>query len=75
MLAEAVSGAEAVVIAVPTSAFRELLEVLPEAGFTRPVIWACKGLEAGTGKFMHMIIDEVLGADRARAIVSGPTKR
>jgi glycerol-3-phosphate dehydrogenase (NAD(P)+) len=35
--------------------------------------WATKGLELETGKLPHQIAHEVLGSDRAVAVLSGPT--
>ncbi len=69
-----VTAAGDLLIATPMSALRETCDrlapiVRPEQG----VACACKGLEPGTGRFVHEIIAEVLGAERALAVVSGPT--
>ncbi len=72
-LAEALQGSDAVVAAVPTSAFRALLRLLARAGPPTALVWTCKGLEAGSGKFMHTLIEEELPEDTRCALLSGPT--
>lgn len=73
-LAEAVAGSGDILIATPSPALRETCQRLakilrPEQG----IACACKGLEPGTGRFAHEVIAEELGAQRAVAIISGPT--
>ncbi len=63
-----------VVIAVPSGAFRELLQQLK--GRLRPgarVAWATKGFELDTGLLPHQVAAEVLGPDVPIAVLSGPT--
>jgi glycerol-3-phosphate dehydrogenase (NAD(P)+) len=38
-----------------------------------PIIWACKGLEAGSGKLPHEIIIEEMGKDATCGVLTGPT--
>jgi len=73
-LGRAVRMAEDLVLAVPTQAFRALLqELAPHLSAAARVAWASKGLEPGTGKLLHEVAAEVLGAARPAAVVSGPT--
>jgi glycerol-3-phosphate dehydrogenase (NAD(P)+) len=61
-------------VAVPSHAFRDVLNrALPSLGGHKRIVWATKGLETGTGKFMHEVLEEVLGARCAAAVLSGPT--
>ncbi|HXH02950.1 MAG TPA: NAD(P)H-dependent glycerol-3-phosphate dehydrogenase [Candidatus Competibacteraceae bacterium] len=72
-LAEAVTGAELVLVAVPSHAYGATLAALrPHLGDNQGVAWATKGLEHGTGRFLHEVTAEQLGA-RPAAIVSGPS--
>ncbi|HWS13576.1 MAG TPA: NAD(P)H-dependent glycerol-3-phosphate dehydrogenase [Rhodocyclaceae bacterium] len=68
----AVRDADLALIATPVLGFRGTLRSLREAGCAVPVIWACKGLEAGTGKLLHQVVAEELG-DIACAALSGPS--
>jgi glycerol-3-phosphate dehydrogenase (NAD(P)+) len=57
------------IIATPMAALRERLTALPDA---RPVLWLCKGFEAGSGALGHEVAREVRpGA--ACGILSGPS--
>lgn len=72
-LAHALSAADDCLIAVPSHAFREMLTRLaPHLKPHMRVAWATKGLEPESGKLLHEVAQEVLGA-RATAIISGPT--
>jgi glycerol-3-phosphate dehydrogenase (NAD(P)+) len=51
------------------AAVRELRQVQPGT----PLIWACKGLEAGTGKLPHEIVAEELGAAADCGVLTGPS--
>ncbi|MDD9892299.1 MAG: NAD(P)-dependent glycerol-3-phosphate dehydrogenase [Gammaproteobacteria bacterium] len=71
--AETCAGCRDFMISVPSHAFRETLEMLkphfPENG---RVFWITKGLESGTGEFLHNVAMKILGPVPV-AIVSGPT--
>jgi len=63
-----------VLLVCPSHAMRELLQTIkpwlqPQAG----VCWACKGFEPGSGRLLHEVATEVLGADRHLAVVTGPS--
>jgi glycerol-3-phosphate dehydrogenase (NAD(P)+) len=73
-LATAMAGADLVLVVVPSHAFAETLRALaplraPAAG----VAWATKGFEPGSGRFLHEVAAEVLGADVPLAVVTGPS--
>ena len=70
----ALAGVGDVVIAVPSNAFRSLLESLTSrlAGDIR-VAWATKGFEHRTGLLPHQVALEALGSGYTTAVLSGPT--
>jgi glycerol-3-phosphate dehydrogenase (NAD(P)+) len=73
-LADALAGAPAVLLAVPSHAFRETLIALADAAPDRlDVAWATKGLELDTGLFLDQVARDVLGADAVTAVLSGPS--
>ncbi len=57
------------VIATPMAALRATLQALPPA---RPVLWLCKGFEAGGGALAHEIARE-LRPQAACGVLSGPS--
>jgi glycerol-3-phosphate dehydrogenase (NAD(P)+) len=70
----ALDSADYVLVAVPSSGFREVLQRLGAvAGTTFNLIWASKGLEPGSGKFLHQIVDDELAGHDAVAVLSGPS--
>jgi glycerol-3-phosphate dehydrogenase (NAD(P)+) len=73
-LAAALAGTTDVLVAVPSTALRELLTGLrPLLTAAMHVAWATKGFEQGSGKLPHQVAAEVLGAERRVAVLSGPT--
>jgi glycerol-3-phosphate dehydrogenase (NAD(P)+) len=72
-LAEATTEADYLISAVPTGGFRSLLRQLRAAGATRPLIWLCKGFEAGSMKLAHQVVAEEWPAEVPTAVLSGPS--
>ena len=73
-LAEALKDALYVLVAVPSHSFRSVLrEIAPLLEPATRVAWATKGFELDTGKLPHQVAREVLGSERATAVLSGPT--
>jgi glycerol-3-phosphate dehydrogenase (NAD(P)+) len=73
-LAQALRGACDVLIAVPSHAFRSVLgELAPLLTAQMRLAWATKGFELPSGLLPHQVAREVLGAQRAVAVLSGPT--
>ncbi len=69
-----VRRARLVLIVTPSHAFAGLLRQIapmlaPDAG----VVWASKGFEPGTGRFLHEVADEILGDRHPRAVLTGPS--
>jgi len=71
--AAAVSGAELLVIATPIAGLRPTVEHLKSLNITLPLLWVCKGFEAGTGKLPHQVVSEVLGSQVTCGALSGPS--
>ena len=73
-LERAVKGVQNILVAVPSHAFRSVLvAVEPYLSNTSRLIWATKGLEAGSGKLLHEVANEVLNEPPPLAVISGPT--
>ena len=73
-LSLAVHHSRDLLIAVPSHAFRDVLtKALPSLTARTRVVWATKGLENGTGKFMHEVLEEIPGVRCPAAVLSGPT--
>jgi glycerol-3-phosphate dehydrogenase (NAD(P)+) len=73
-LAAALAGACDVLVVVPSHAFRAVLvDIAPHLAPGMRLAWATKGFELETGLLPHQIAHEVLGMQRAVAVLSGPT--
>ena len=73
--ARLVTSSSHLVIAVPSTTMREIMRQInahPSACL-RGVIWASKGLEQETGKFLHQVAAEELSDTMQTAILSGPS--
>lgn len=72
-LGSAVQDSDEVLVVVPSHAFRQVLEsIAPLCHADSSVSWATKGLEPRTGKLLHQVAEECLGA-RPFAVISGPS--
>jgi glycerol-3-phosphate dehydrogenase (NAD(P)+) len=73
-LADALRGADDVLLAVPSHAFRDTLAaVAAERPALQALAWVTKGLEPGGGRFLSDIVADHLGRGSSRALLSGPT--
>jgi glycerol-3-phosphate dehydrogenase (NAD(P)+) len=73
-LAKAIASGDDLVVVVPSSALRAVLQQLkPMLGPHSRVAWASKGFELSTGKLPHQVAREVLGPNVPLAVLSGPT--
>lgn len=62
------------VIVIPSHGFRTLLQqIKPLLTPEHTIVWATKGLEVGSGKLLHEVLEEELGSDIPYGVVSGPT--
>ncbi len=66
--------AQDLVIAVPSKAFIEVLQLIkPYVTEKHRIIWATKGLEPKTGRLLHELVIEELGAQQVFAVLAGPS--
>ena len=73
-LEAAVRMADEILIVVPSHAFAGLIEqITPWLKDGQGIAWACKGLEPGTGRFLHEPAKKVFGNERPLALVTGPS--
>jgi glycerol-3-phosphate dehydrogenase (NAD(P)+) len=73
-LSTAVQHSRDLLLAIPSHAFRDVLTRIGSLINTRSrIVWATKGLETGSGKFMHEVLEEVLDLRCPAAVLSGPT--
>jgi glycerol-3-phosphate dehydrogenase (NAD(P)+) len=71
--AASVANAELLLIATPIAGLRPTVERLKALQVTLPILWVCKGFEAGSGKLPHQVVIEVLGAQVVCGALSGPS--
>ena len=72
-LTQALKVSRDVLIAVPSQAFRAMLEAIrPHLREHTRIAWATKGFEITTGLLPHQVVREVLGQTPG-AVLSGPT--
>jgi glycerol-3-phosphate dehydrogenase (NAD(P)+) len=69
----ALADAELILAVVPISALRATLRRIAELPVPIPVIWACKGFEAGTAQLPHQVAEETLPQNFLRGVLSGPS--
>lgn len=69
----AVNRAELLIIATPIAGLRPTVERLAAMACRLPVLWVCKGFEAGSGKLPHQVVGELLGAGAVFGALSGPS--
>ena len=72
-LEAALGGAELVIIATPIAGLRPTLERLRAGDCRLPLLWVCKGFEAGSGLLPHQVVQEVFGPDVRCGVLSGPS--
>ena len=73
-LRTALAGADDVLVAVPSHAFREVLAAIRDLLTPgQRLCWATKGFEISSGRLPDEVAREVLGTGRLTAVLSGPT--
>ncbi len=60
-------------VVTPLAGLRSTARTLQAAAPGTPLLWACKGLEAGTAKLPHQIVAEELGPDAPCGVLTGPS--
>jgi glycerol-3-phosphate dehydrogenase (NAD(P)+) len=73
-LKQALKSTGWILLVIPSYAFRSFLAAAVDLiDSETPVVWASKGLEEGTGKLLHQVINEELPQCSRTAVISGPT--
>jgi len=73
-LHQALTSSDFILIAVPSAGFRAVLQsIQPHIGSSFNLVWASKGLEPGSAKFLHQVVNEELPEHGSIAILSGPS--
>lgn len=67
------ASADLLIVAVPVSSLRGILQRIAAAPMTTPVVWLCKGFEAQTSQLPHQIVAETLPQGFSYAVLSGPS--
>ena len=67
------ADAELLIVAVPVSSLRGILQRIALSTAVVPVIWLCKGFEAQSSQLPHQIAAETLPDVFPRAVLSGPS--
>lgn len=70
---EAASGADLHLVVTPLAGLRETVSALHARAPGTPLLWACKGLEAGTGRLPHEIVFSIVGQDAPCGVLTGPS--
>ena len=71
---QAVASADCILVAMPSHAFTETLHRLAPLRRQRAgVVWATKGFEPGSGRFLHDVAREILGEATPLAVITGPS--
>lgn len=60
-------------VVTPLAGLRDTARALRIASPGTPLLWACKGLEAGTAKLPHQIVVEELGEEAPWGVLTGPS--
>jgi len=69
-----VRDADFILVVTPSHAFTETVQALaPHRKAGVGVSWATKGFEPGSGRFLHEVAGDILGADVTLAVVTGPS--
>ncbi|MDO6461319.1 NAD(P)H-dependent glycerol-3-phosphate dehydrogenase [Granulosicoccaceae sp. 1_MG-2023] len=70
----ALDGVDGILLGTPTKAFETTLELVrPYLRDDTTLVWACKGVEAGSGRLLHDVLAERLPDLRRAAVISGPS--
>lgn len=68
-------SAESILVVVPSTAFRDVLDQVSNYIGSKPVhiAWATKGFEPESQSLLHQVALDVLGVDAGVSVLSGPT--
>jgi len=69
----ALAGCDAAILGVTVAGLRATLREVAATASALPVIWLCKGFEAGSSKLPHQVAAEELREGVPRGVLSGPS--
>ena len=72
-LETAIKTSDAILVVSPSHAFAEILQRIKPYIGDRPLAWASKGFEPGSGRFLHEVAEDIMGNDKPIALVTGPS--
>lgn len=73
-LERALQQSDEIIVAVPSTGFSSITQAIRDSGHgTRGISWACKGLEPGSGRFLHDVAQQIMGAGTPLAVITGPS--
>jgi len=73
-LAGVIKDSDDLIVAVPSQAFTSVVQSLSgDIRRGRGLSWACKGLERGSGRFLHSAARHILGQGVPLAVITGPS--
>lgn len=72
-LETAIQASDAILVVSPSHAFAEILKKIKPHLASRPLAWASKGFEPGSGRFLHEVVQEIIGTNNPIALVTGPS--
>ena len=72
-IVRALANAELVVIATPVAGLRDTARAIAGHAPGCPVVWVCKGFEAGSGLLPHQVVEAELGARYPCGALTGPS--
>jgi glycerol-3-phosphate dehydrogenase (NAD(P)+) len=71
--ASALAGRELAIVGTTMAGLRPTLQLVAAAAPVPPVVWLCKGFEAGSSRLAHEVAAEVLPAGAPCGVLSGPS--
>lgn len=69
----ALADCDLAIAGVTVAGLRSVLKLVAAADHAIPVIWLCKGFEAGSSKLPHQVAAEALPQASPRGVLSGPS--
>jgi glycerol-3-phosphate dehydrogenase (NAD(P)+) len=72
-LEKAISNCDAILVVSPSHAFASILNTINPLIQDRPLAWASKGFEPGSGRLLHEVAEDIVGKNKPIALVTGPS--
>jgi glycerol-3-phosphate dehydrogenase (NAD(P)+) len=69
----ALEGAELILVATPIAGLRPTLQNLAARAIATPLLWVCKGFEAGSGQLPHQVAATELPGNMPHGVLTGPS--